>query len=70
MPEVVARFLPTRELPRNPNLEQLRKQAKDLLDRYAAADPSGAALRPCAGYLFQLGSSKVRMGLPSGCGKK
>jgi ankyrin repeat protein len=37
------RFLPTRQLPRNPNIEQLRKQAKDLLDRFRVSDPAAAA---------------------------
>jgi ankyrin repeat protein len=31
---------PTRRLPPHPNLEQLRKQAKDLLERYRSGDPS------------------------------
>jgi len=31
--------LPTRRLPRQPNLEQLRKQAKELLAEYRAGDP-------------------------------
>jgi ankyrin repeat protein len=31
---------PTRRLPPQPSLEQLRKQAKDLLDHYRAGDPS------------------------------
>jgi ankyrin repeat protein len=30
----------TRRLPQQPNLEQLRKQAKDLLEQYRAADPA------------------------------
>ena len=34
---------PTRRLPLQPNLEQLRKQAKDLLEKYRAADPSTVA---------------------------
>jgi hypothetical protein len=34
---------PTRRLPQNPNLEQLRKQAKDLLEQYRAEDPAAAA---------------------------
>lgn len=34
---------PTRRLPQNPNLEQLRKQAKDLLEQYRAGDPAAAA---------------------------
>jgi ankyrin repeat protein len=34
---------PERRLPRQPNLQQLRKQAKDLLERYRAADPSAVA---------------------------
>jgi ankyrin repeat protein len=37
------RFLPTRQLPRHPNLEQVRKQAKDLLDRYRGGDPAAVA---------------------------
>jgi len=31
---------PTRRLPQQPSLEQLRKQAKDLLEQYRAGDPS------------------------------
>ncbi len=31
---------PTRRLPKQPNLEQLRKQAKDLLEQYRAGDPA------------------------------
>jgi len=34
---------PARRLPPNPNLEQLRKQAKDLLERYRAEDPAAVA---------------------------
>jgi ankyrin repeat protein len=34
---------PTRRLPPNPSLEQLRKQAKDLLERYRAQDPAAVA---------------------------
>ena len=34
---------PTRRLPRKPNLAQLRKQAKDLLERYGAANPDAVA---------------------------
>src|SRR5580698_5921544 len=34
---------PTRRLPPKPSLEQLRKQAKDLHDRYHAEDPSAIA---------------------------
>lgn len=34
---------PLRRLPPQPNLEQLRKQAKDLLVQYRAGDPSAAA---------------------------
>jgi len=37
------RPLPTRRLPRQPNLPQLRKQAKDLLDAYRRGDPAAAA---------------------------
>ena len=34
---------PTRRLPKQPNLEQLRKQAKDLLAQYRAGDPAAIA---------------------------
>ena len=34
---------PTRRLPSHPSLEQLRKQAKDLLDRFRAGDPDAVA---------------------------
>lgn len=34
---------PTRRLPQRPNLEQLRKQAKDLLDKYRSGDPAAIA---------------------------
>jgi len=34
---------PTRRMPPNPSLEQLRKQAKDLLERYRAEDPAAVA---------------------------
>jgi hypothetical protein len=34
---------PTRRLPQQPNLEQLRKQAKDLLERYRAGEPVATA---------------------------
>ena len=34
---------PTRRLPQQPSLEQLRKQAKDLLEQYRAGDPSTVA---------------------------
>jgi ankyrin repeat protein len=34
---------PTRRLPRQPSLEQLRKQAKDLLEQYRAGDPAAIA---------------------------
>lgn len=34
---------PTRSLPRKPNLEQLRKQARELLDRYRTGDPAAIA---------------------------
>jgi len=34
---------PTRRLPRQPSLEQLRKQAKELLELYRAGDPAAAA---------------------------
>src|SRR5580704_11447706 len=34
------RSSPTRQLPKQPSLEQLRKQAKDLLEQYRAGDPA------------------------------
>jgi len=34
---------PTRRLPKQPSLEQLRKQAKDLLEQYRAGDPAAVA---------------------------
>jgi ankyrin repeat protein len=34
---------PTRRLPQHPNLEQLRKQAKDLLAQYRSGDPAAIA---------------------------
>ncbi len=40
MSQRVPRFQPTRRLPQTPNLEQLRKQAKDLLERYRAGEPA------------------------------
>jgi ankyrin repeat protein len=36
-------LLPRRRLPENPNLEQLHKQAKDLLRAYRAGDPASVA---------------------------
>ena len=39
----VPRSYPTRRLPKQPNLEQLRKQAKDLLAQYRSGDPSAVA---------------------------
>jgi ankyrin repeat protein len=36
-------LFPTRRLPKQPNLEQLRKQAKDLLAQYRAGDPAAIA---------------------------
>ena len=34
---------PTRHLAQRPNLEQLRNQAKDLLDQYRSGDPAAIA---------------------------
>lgn len=34
---------PTRRLPRQPNLEQLRKQAKDLLEQFRAGEAAAVA---------------------------
>ncbi len=39
----VPRSFPTRRLPKQPSLEQLRKQAKDLLQQYRAGDPAAVA---------------------------
>ncbi len=39
----VPHFYPTRRLPKQPSLEQLRKQAKDLLEQYRAGDPAAVA---------------------------
>ena len=39
----IPHFYPTRRLPKQPSLEQLRKQAKDLLEQYRAADPAAVA---------------------------
>jgi ankyrin repeat protein len=39
----IPRFYPTRRLPKQPSLEQLRKQAKDLLEQYRASDPAAVA---------------------------
>jgi ankyrin repeat protein len=36
----IPHFYPTRRLPKQPSLEQLRKQAKDLLEQYRAAEPA------------------------------
>lgn len=43
MPENVPHFLPARSLPARPNLEQLRKQARDLLDAFRAKKPAAIA---------------------------
>ena len=43
MSESVPHRAPTRRLPQNPNLEQLRKQAKDLLEQYRAGDAAATA---------------------------
>jgi hypothetical protein len=34
---------PSRRLPAQPSLEQLRKQAKDLLEQYRAGDPQAVS---------------------------
>src|ERR1700735_1026824 len=39
----VPHLYPTRRLPKQPSLEQLRKQAKDLLEQYRAAVPAAVA---------------------------
>jgi hypothetical protein len=38
MSESLAYPAPTRRLPKHPNLEQLRNQAKDLLEQYRSGD--------------------------------
>ena len=43
MSENVPLSHPTRRLPPQPSLEQLRKQAKDLLEQYRAGDPAAVA---------------------------
>jgi hypothetical protein len=39
----VPQSYPTRQLPKQPSLEQLRKQAKDLWAQYRAGDPAAVA---------------------------
>jgi len=43
MSESLPSRVPTRRLPQQPNLEQLRKQAKDLLEQYLGDDPAAIA---------------------------
>jgi ankyrin repeat protein len=43
MSEHVPKAIPIRRLPEHPNLEQLRKQAKELLERYRAGEPAAVA---------------------------
>jgi ankyrin repeat protein len=43
MSQTLARSAPTRRLPQQPNLEQLRKQAKDLLEQYRSGDSPAIA---------------------------
>lgn len=43
MSEKPAYPAPTRRLPQHPNLAQLRKQAKDLLEQYRSGDPAASA---------------------------
>lgn len=43
MPGSIPHSYPTRRLPKQPSLEQLRKQAKDLLEQYRAGDPAAVA---------------------------
>ncbi len=43
MPESKSTLTPIRQLPPQPNLEQLRKQAKDLLEQYCSGDPATVA---------------------------
>ncbi|WP_158752396.1 ankyrin repeat domain-containing protein [Acidobacterium sp. S8] len=43
MSESLPNAVPTRRLPQQPSLEQLKKQAKDLLERYRAHDPATVA---------------------------
>jgi hypothetical protein len=43
MSESLSYPAPTRRLPQRPNLEQLRKQAKDLLEHYRSGDSAAIA---------------------------
>lgn len=43
MPGHIPNSFPTRRLPKQPSLEQLRKQAKDFLEQYRAGDPAAIA---------------------------
>lgn len=43
MSETTPHLFPTRRFPQQPNLEQLRKQAKDLLEQYRAGEPAAVA---------------------------
>src|ERR1700680_2067912 len=43
MSKNLSRPAPTRRLPQHPNLEQLRKQAKDLLGQYRSGDSAAIA---------------------------
>ncbi|HEY1468462.1 MAG TPA: ankyrin repeat domain-containing protein [Candidatus Acidoferrum sp.] len=43
MSGTVPQSYPTRQLPKQPSLEQLRKQAKDLLGQFRAGDPAAVA---------------------------
>jgi ankyrin repeat protein len=43
MSKSLSRPAPTRRLPQHPNLEQLRKQAKDLLEKYRSGDSAAIA---------------------------
>ena len=57
MPQILP--APTRRLPQHPSLEQLRKQAKDLLERYRAGDASTVA----EVETFERGADASRFGL-------
>jgi hypothetical protein len=39
----IPHFFPTRRLPKQPSLEQLRKQAKELLQQYRGGDSAAVA---------------------------
>src|SRR6185369_12048642 len=40
---IVKSFLPTRQLPEHPDLKQLRRQAKELMEGFLASEPAAIA---------------------------